>query len=241
MSLPNRLSPSLTLRLLASVLSAGLLLPAQAAELRVPEAFDVLQINGREFSLSLQREKKIPLQAGINEVTLEYDQIFDRPGSESHDRFVSAPITLRFVSDGTQDLRVQARVPERHEDAAAFARAPQLQLQTLSGTPVSLLAAVPVAAPAPSGSTVTTPTLIAPAMANPIATTQNPAVPVEAVPAEAIPVKAVTVTGTTLAPASAQVNIAPIAAPDALQMLNFWWQQATPAQRQAFLQQLQRQ
>jgi len=165
-----------------------------AAELQIPEQFDVLVVNGEEASSSFSRTKILSLPAGRNVVIVEYDQIFDADFGDSHDRIRSAPFALVFTAAETDRLRVTAAQPKSGADARLYAKKPAVQLLNDAGKAVAM-EQLPV-------------TELAGALV-----INSPPAPV----------------------ATSQTIIAPA---DALQMLSYWWQQATPEQRAAFLQEI---
>ena len=219
------MKPALFTALSLTLLGSGLLLSplAQAAELVVPEAFDVLQVNDAPFGASLQREKRLTLAPGRHVIVLEYDQIFDADFGDSHDRISSKPFALVLTVTDESVLTVQDPKLTSGTDARRYAKAPTLrvfdatnrefpvQVQSVQSvgdvfvTPTAAATPAPVAAISATPATLTTP-----------ATTAMPATPVTAEK------------GT------------PPASTDPLQQLQYWWQQATPEQRAAFLQQIVR-
>jgi uncharacterized protein len=203
------------------MLLALLFAQAQAAELRVPEAFDVLIVNGSEYGASLKSNKTVALISGRNVVIVEYDQIFDAEFGDSHDRIRSAPIALVFEASSDAVLTLVDPKLKSNAEARQYAKAPTLQLRDAKQDPVTAQQ-LPVREIngmmfADNGST--------PAIASVM-----PAIP-------AIP--AAPAAGTQ---ANTTQNAVPVAAPapDALQMLSYWWQQASPEQRAAFLQRITR-
>lgn len=221
------------------LLVASLLLaPAQAAELKVPEPFDVLSVNGADYSAILQTEKTLTLQPGRNVIILEYDQIFDADFGDSHDRIRSAPFALVFDLGTHKELRIVDPKLESGTEARRYASAPKVQLQDQNHQPVANqllsvreLDGVLLVNNPTSASTVTT------QAASPQTTTAA----VAPVSATASVAATPAVSATQTAPAKpAPATDAPANAPDALNMLNFWWQQATPEQRAAFLQNIVR-
>lgn len=212
-------------RLRPAVLLLPLLLlaRAQAAELRVPEPFDVLIVNGEEYSSGLKSQKTVALKVGRNVVILEYDQIFDADYGDSHDRIKSAPVALVFEVTADAVLSLVDPKLQSNTEARRYAKAPQLQLRDQQQQPVA-----------------------------------SQLLPVREINGllladggnegnRSVSGTSATVTAATAAPAVVQSTTQSTAqataaqpAPDALQMLSYWWQQATPAQRAAFLQAITR-
>lgn len=212
----RRLLPAVLLPLL---LATGL----QAAELRVPEPFDVLIVNGEEYSAGLKSQKTVVLKTGRNIVILEYDQIFDADYGDSHDRIKSAPVALVFEAAADSVLSLVDPKLQSNTEARRYAKAPQLQLRDQLQQPVAsqllpvreingLLLA--------DGGNDGNRSINANQAGASTTSAGNPA--------------------PTATPSTAPQSTTSQPAPDALQMLNYWWQQATPAQRAAFLQAITR-
>lgn len=202
--------------LAATLLGTGLLLSplAQAAELVIPEPFDVLQVNDTPFGATLQREKRLTLAPGRHVIVLEYDQIFDADFGDSHDRIESKPFALVLTIAEESVLTVQDPQLRSGDEARRYANAPTLRVfdQARRELAVQVL---PVQA-------------VGDAFVTPAAAAPTPPAAVAAAPSAA-PATA----STPAKPASAISN-------DPLQQLQYWWQQATPEQRAAFLQQIVR-
>ena len=216
------MKPVLFTALSLTLLGSGLLLSplAQAAELVVPEAFDVLQVNDAPFGASLQREKRLTLAPGRHVIVLEYDQIFDADFGDSHDRISSKPFALVLTVTDESVLTVQDPKLTSGTDARRYAKAPTLRVfdATNREFPVQVQSVQSVGDVFVTPTAAATPAPVAAISATP-ATLTTPAMPATPVTAEK---------GT------------PPASTDPLQQLQYWWQQATPEQRAAFLQQIVR-
>ncbi len=206
--------------------------PLGAAELQVPEPFDVLAANGKEISSSLQRKKVLPLQPGRNVIVLEYDQLFDAVYGDSHDRIQSKPFALIFDANTDDRLTLIDPAFESGTAAAAWAVAPTVtvhnaskQAITVTAVPVQKIAGEWLLPGASVAALTGTTAAVKPALS-------SATLPAAATPAAA-PVAATTASATT--PLTAAPHTA-ISTPDTLQMLHYFWQQATPEQRAQFLQ-----
>ena len=211
----------------ATLLGTGLLLSplAQAAELVIPEPFDVLQVNDAPFGATLQREKRLTLAPGRHVIVLEYDQIFDADFGDSHDRIESKPFALVLTVAEESVLTVQDPQLRSGDEARRYANAPTLRVfdQARRELAVQVL---PVQA---VGDAFVTPAAAAPTPpAAAPAASHTPAIAPIAAPS------------TTPATASTPAKPASAISNDPLQQLQYWWQQATPEQRAAFLQQIVR-
>ena len=210
----------------------GLLpLSLPAAELRIPEPFNVLQVNDVSYSATLQREKRLELAPGRHVIVLEYDQIFDADFGDSHDRIESKPFALVLTVGTESPLTVQDPQLQTGDDARRYAKAPTLRVLDAAQRELTVqvlpVQAVGDAFISPAAAAPTPPAVMAPAsaaVATYASTSMSTATPAPA-PAAAAP---------------KPVELAPPASHDPLQQLQYWWQQATPEQRAAFLQQIVR-
>lgn len=102
----------------------------QAAELRVPEQFDLLRVNGQEYKTYFQRTKMLALRLGRNEIEMEFNQIYDAENGDSHDRIRSQPfMVLIEVTADSEVWQLQAQLPETRADALRYSKNPTYQLQ----------------------------------------------------------------------------------------------------------------
>ncbi|NQD38466.1 DUF2057 domain-containing protein [Permianibacter sp. IMCC34836] len=202
----------LTALLLAAWLHPGL---ALAGELQVPEQFDVLMVNGKEFPATLSRTKTVALSTGRNVVIIEFDKIYDADYGDSHDRVHSAPFALVFNAAATDQLQLFGPELNSGADAKRYVKAPTVQLLTAGNQPVALQQ-LPV--------TELNGLLVADNRV------ENKAEQGAATTITAAPVMASDLAG----PVASKTA----AAPDALQMLSYWWQQASAEQRAEFLRQI---
>lgn len=187
-----------------------------AAELLVPEQFDVLMVNGKEYPATLSRTKTLTLNAGRNVVIIEFDQIYDADFGDSHDRVRSAPFALVFSVAGTDQLQLTGPELTNGADAKRYANAPTVQLvngqtQTIAvqQLPVSDVNGLLIADNTGSSQVPPPP----PMLLSDVAGGKPHVAP---------------------SPGAAPTATA-VTAPDALQMLRHWWHQATPEQRAEFL------
>ncbi len=192
-------------------------LPLTAAELLVPEPFNVLAVNGKEGFSSMQRLKRVPLQTGSNVIVLEFDQLFDASYGDSHDRIRSKPFALSLVAQAGDQLTLDDPKLQTGDEARRWVATPALRVQHGNGQAVKteVLSVEKIAGewllPGASLAALSKPSQNAPTAA---------------------PATAATVAATT----AGNIQAAPVATPDTLQMLHYFWQQATPEQRAQFLQ-----
>lgn len=212
---------------MTKMLIAGLLLLSQglgiAAELQVPEQFDVLVVNGKEFPTTLALNKSVPLVAGRNVVILEFDQIYDADFGDSHDRVRSAPFALVFSAAVTDQLQLRGPELSSGADAKRYATAPTVQVID-SKKQVVAVQQLPV--------TELNGMLLADNSTN--AAASKPPVLVSDIADKA----ATPTSAPTASPAPPAAAVAVANTPDALSMLAYWWQQASAEQRAEFLRQI---
>ena len=200
---------------------------AHASQLQVPEQFDVLVVNGEEFPFTIGLSKTVPLIAGRNVIVLEYDKIFDAVYGDSHDRVKSAPFAVTFSASAGDMLVLHGPEFDTGTEAKRYAKAPTVQIRNAAQQSVAvqlvpvkevgdMLVANVAAASAPTP-------VIAPAI----------------IPATA-PTPAIASGSAAAAKTVAIPSAPPAGAHNALEQLNYWWQQATPEQRAAFLQSIVR-
>lgn len=104
-----------------------------AAELLVPEQFDVLHVNGLPQATSFQRDKVVKLNVGRNDIEMEFNQIYDAEYGDSHDRIRSAPfIVVITVAAENEQWQVQAESPATRREAIRYSKNPVYRLQKIA-------------------------------------------------------------------------------------------------------------
>ncbi|WP_125783396.1 DUF2057 domain-containing protein [Pseudoalteromonas rubra] len=206
--------------LLVSLLSGQ----ALAAQLYFPEELLPLQVGQKEIEHSFfNKVRELSLAAGRHQLRLKYTDLYE-VGYDDHEVIESKPfwVTVEVAEQG--DYHVEFDRADTLKAAKQFAKQPQLWLKSPDGTrtPVKTLTeqlrirSVPQAAERLK-TPVTKPGY-----------------------ADSLPVEPPVATQADKPALSDAVPAAPQAGkPDAAAMLEFWWQQASPAQRAAFLQKVQ--
>ena len=194
---------------------------ANAATLIVPEAFDVLSVNGLEQSVfSLAKEKHLKLKQGRNIVVLEYDEIFDSQLNDSHESVRPAPYALIFDVSKESILRLQTPNTPNLDAAERYAKAPEFSVEDEQKQAITIVAK-------PAKDLTYASVLDANSEASTSASQAPSISPVE---------------GAMLASANKQNAAhtnAELAKPDALNMLLYWWTMANEQERKAFLKSLE--
>lgn len=211
----------------AGVAACLLMVPnlLQAAELIIPEQFDVLSVNGADYPFTIGLEKTVQLQPGRNVVVLEYDKIYDAVYGDSHDRIKSAPFGVVLHVQANDKLRLDGPAFDNGTDARRYAKSPTVTVHNAEQKTVAVQL-VPVQQ---IGEALV-------AKTEGLAKTENVAPtpsPTNAESASMTASKAMVSTASAVAATPAADGKPAI---NALDMLNYWWQQATPEQRAAFLQ-----
>ncbi|WP_105258247.1 DUF2057 domain-containing protein [Pseudoalteromonas sp. T1lg88] len=204
---------------------ALLLMPSAYAE-TVSFASEIipLQVNDKTISHSIfNTVDELELAPGSYRLKLKYSDLYES-GFDDHEVIESEPFWVTLAVEAGQDYEVTFDRAATVAGAKLFAQSPIVRLRA-EGRQLE----VPM--PKATAPSVVAPSTIAPSTAAP-ALTAPTLMPANIAPAPAVSTKS--------APAVAPVpqaggNVSAAA------MLEFWWQQATPAQRQAFLQKVQSQ
>ncbi|MBS3797109.1 DUF2057 domain-containing protein [Pseudoalteromonas sp. BDTF-M6] len=206
---------------LSSAAALALLLTPSAYAETVSFASEIipLQVNDKTISHSIfNTVDELELAPGNYRLKLKYSDLYES-GFDDHEVIESEPFWVTLEVAAGQDYEV---IFDRADTVAAAKLYAQSPIVRLRAEGQQLEVPMPKAA-APS---VVAPSVAAPALAAPTL------IPANIAPAPAVSTKS----ASAVAPASqAGGNVSAAA------MLEFWWQQATPAQRQAFLQKVQSQ
>lgn len=204
------------------LLLASTSLIANAAALTVPEAFDVLSVNGVEqTALSLAKEKRLALQAGRNIIVLEYDEIFDSQLNDSHESVRSQAYALIFEVVDESELTLRSPDITDLASAKQYAKHPSFDIVNAQQKNIAL-----TTMPAKDltfGTVINADTTII----NNLAPPERGVLPKEVTPRM---------------PFEKAPSVSPRAGqPDALNMLRYWWGVASTQEQDAFLQEIKQQ
>lgn len=121
----------LSLALLCSLLP-GKLFPSQ---LIIPEAFDVIKVNGKKNKTFLfSNNRKIKLEKGSYQIELRYQDFYDK-SFDDFEKITSEPFIISFDYDGQEDLTTNFIKPKTISEAKTFAENPNLKILKKSGAP----------------------------------------------------------------------------------------------------------
>lgn len=182
--------------------------------LTIPEDFNVLYVDGQKTQSSFFSPggATLKLAQGEHRVVMIYDQFFE--SGDDTNRIKSAPFMLSFMIEKAVDVELQFTAPKTLDAAREFAKSPQVELQITSSKsvlPIQITLDIDkdwyLASYAKAPVQPLPPVQPSPAPVVQVSFSANPA------PAEK---------------AGKQSN--------ALQQLQYWWQQADDSQREEFLQ-----
>ncbi|MFD2166564.1 DUF2057 family protein [Thalassotalea euphylliae] len=193
-----------------------------AATITFPEVYDVLKVNGQDYSSGFFSKKSdIELTPGRHVVLYRYNELFEDPSNDDHAKIKSEPFVM-IVDMSDANLTVQSPEILDEMQARKYALKPTLTIMSSNNTPASFSLsslrdfekaqyqrAIEVARE--------TPLTTAPANDNQIPNDSN--------------------TGSALPKDSESGNVS--SQSRAYQMLNYWWQQASKEERKAFLHSIQ--
>ncbi|CAM4043813.1 MULTISPECIES: DUF2057 domain-containing protein [Pseudoalteromonas] len=197
---------------LSGIVSLFLSVPSIAETVSFPEEIVPLQVGDKKIEHSFfSRVDEVELTPGVYQLKLKYTDLYEQ-GYDEHQVVDSEPfwVTMTIAADTDYDV-----VFNRADNAVAakvFAEAPQVSLQAKGqslGTPLSVI-------PEPNFSSGAA-AQVASTKAAPTASTAA----IASVTAAQAPVSR---------PAPSVSN-----APNAAAMLDFWWQQASAQEKQAFI------
>ncbi|WP_068545245.1 DUF2057 domain-containing protein [Thalassotalea crassostreae] len=100
-----------------------------AAQLVVPEDFEVLRLNGEEFSTSLlAKSTTLELPPGQNVLVLKYSQMFDDDMEDHHITIKSKPFILLFSVSNEKSLTFSYPKQTDGELARVYAKSPDIKI-----------------------------------------------------------------------------------------------------------------
>lgn len=196
------------------LVSAVICAPAFASKLIISETLKVLEINGVEYSGGfLAKNTEFDIAQGEQRLLLKYEEFFEED-DENFATIRSKPFLFSFTAQDNQIYTVSTPTLDSEQEGKVFAKQPQVvitnKLDQVVAANVAMLTAtsvtqIPVVA-SPVTTRVSAPQT-APTTNTFVSEVKNTKQPAAKIPAQ----------------------------PAALSMLNFWWQQATEAEKQQFL------
>lgn len=122
-------------------------------QLVIPEAFEVIKVNGKKNKTFLfSNNRKIKLEKGSYSIELKYLDFYDQ-GFDDFEKIFSERFFLNFEYDGHGDLTTDFKKPESISEAKKFAANPRLKILKESGVAIPSKIqnkAIPIKASAPS-------------------------------------------------------------------------------------------
>lgn len=195
--------------LLSGIVALLLSAPSIAETVNFPEEIVPLQVGDKKIEHSFfNRVDEVDLTPGVYQFKLKYTDLYEM-GYDEHQVIDSEPFWVTMTIAANTDYDVVFNRADNAVAAKVFAEAPQVSLQAKGeslGTPLAIIAE-------PNFSSAAAPQ---------VATAK-------AAPAAAI-ATATVVQATASRPAPSATS-----APNAAAMLDFWWQQASAQEQQAFI------
>ena len=210
---------------LAVVVSFSLAVsPALAGTLTVPDELTLLFSNGKKVPKSFFRHtNSIDITAGPNNIVVKYDDIISGDFSDDHTVVESLPFALNFSAQSDVDYQINMALPRNEEQAKKFAIKPVVTLRDSEHRLVPLEIEYQK-----SEEQEKLAELFRPGTEEVPNTPVNRDVAVKSLPS----VKKDVVENMT--PAHKSSKRQEVMNPQALEMLNYWWRQASAAQRLEF-------
>ena len=195
--------------LLSGIAALLLSAPSIAETVNFPEEIVPLQVGDKKIEHSFfNRVDEVDLTPGVYQFKLKYTDLYEM-GYDEHQVIDSEPFWVTMTIAANTDYDVVFNRADNAVAAKVFAEAPQVSLQAKGeslGTPLAIIAE-------PNFSTAAAP---------------------QVATAKAAPAAAIATATVVQAPASRPAPSV-TSAPNAAAMLDFWWQQASAQEQQAFL------
>lgn len=195
--------------LLSSIVALFFSVPSIAETVNFPEEIVPLQVGNKKIEHSFfNRVDEVELTPGVYQFKLKYTDLYEQ-GYDDHQVIDSEPFWVMMTIAANTDYDVVFNRADNAVAAKVFAEAPQVSLQVKGeslGTPLAIIAEPNLSSGA----------------ASQVAT------------APAASTAAIATATTVQAPASRPTTNAGNA-PNAAAMLDFWWQQASAQEQQAFI------
>lgn len=123
-----------------AIIAVGFISQATAAELIVPEEFEVVRLNGEEYSAPFfSSATELYLPAGQNVLVLRYKELFDDDTEDHHITVKSKPFILLFSVGKEEKLKFSYPKQTDGEGAQQFAKAPSVRLVKSNGSAVPII------------------------------------------------------------------------------------------------------
>lgn len=190
-------------------------LKAFKPSLQVAEAFNILAVNGSPYSKGLFKQQRLlSLRKGKNLIAFEYEEVFESEDDDNFDIVKSAPFVAEFYVNQDGQYIQRLLKPSDLGAAKRFSQNPVFEIIETSdkGNPIKI--AVRLRVLHGTGDSY---------LAQETRLKQKPRLDLSHPSPKSGKKETVAPTATNQTPSMAS------------KMLKYWWQQATPAERQAFL------
>ncbi|TMP26771.1 DUF2057 domain-containing protein [Pseudoalteromonas rubra] len=195
-----------------------------AAQVHFPEELLPLQVGQQEIEHSFfNKVRDLTLSTGMHQIRVKYTDLYEID-YDDHEVIESKPFWITIEASAQGDYHVQFDRADTLKAAKQFAKQPQLWLKAPDGTrtPVKTLTEQLRIRSVPQATE---------RLKTPVTKPDH---------ADSLPVEPPVAPQASKPALSDALPAAPQAGkPDAAAMLEFWWQQASPAQRAAFLEKVQ--
>jgi len=104
-----------------------------SSQIKFAEAFNVLAINGKTYQQGLvSQERLISLNAGLNRVIIEYEEVFESDDGEDFDIVKSSPFLVEIYLQDKRSYQQRLLKPADSNAARRFAKSPKFNFVELS-------------------------------------------------------------------------------------------------------------
>ena len=188
-----------------------------AKELIFPDVYEVIKVNGDSFSRGLfESESKIPLSAGRHVILYRYSELFEDADNDDHVKIKSDPFVL-VVDKANETIKVSSPKNQTEKQAREYAKLPSLTLVSTGGkkTEYQTFALADFEQQQYQSVLDTRPI-------NKAMSAERAILPAQSAQS---------------AQSAQKINNSKVTQSRALDMLNYWWQQASEQEKAAFKQQ----
>lgn len=103
------------------------------SKVKFAEAFNILAINGSKYEQGLVSQKRlVSLKAGLNRIVIEYEEVFESDDGEDFDIVKSSPFLVEMYLNNNQSYQQKLIKPADSDAARRFAKAPKFSFHNLT-------------------------------------------------------------------------------------------------------------
>lgn len=200
--------------------------PVLAGTFTVPDELSLLFLNGEKIPSSFFRHStSIEIEGGANNIIVKYEDVISGEISDDHTVFKSLPFALNFFAEANRDYQAIMTLPRNDEEAKKFVIKPVVSLTDSDNNTVALEIEYQRSEKEEQLNSLFRPAVKTPDELISSAKTSQPSV---ADSSNRVGAKA-------SVKQSVAVSKKPkIGQPQALDMLHYWWQRASSAQKREF-------